>query len=253
MRPAVLVAAIALAGACRHDPAPVSVGVAASLRNVMPELVDRYHASSGVRIEAVYGASGTLAARVTRGDGLDALILAEAAALDELVAVGTVAADSRRALATTSIVLVGPAGATLDFAGLAGMPADVKIAIGDPASVPAGRYARVYLQQLGIWSAVEPHLLLGGDVAAVLALALRGEARVAIVYRTDAIRAAPLVILDQPTDGPIVDLVAGVVAASPHAAAARDFLDFLASPDGGAILARHGFAPVAPEPPSKNL
>jgi len=134
-------------------------------------------------------------------------------------------------------VLAGPPGAAATFAALPALPAG-KIAIGDPAIVPAGRYARTYLRAIGAWDAVQPRLVYGGDVAGVVALA-RGPARVAIVYRTDV--APPLVILDAPRDAPVARIVGGVVAASPHADGARAFLDFLASPDGQAVLERHGF------------
>lgn len=228
--------------ACNREESRVAIGAAALLRHAMPELVDGYHAKAGVHVDVTYGASDALGDQVERGIALDGLVFAEDAALGELVARGRVARDSRRAIASTTIVLAGPAGSGHTFASLGTLSANAKIAIGDPATVPAGRYARTYLQSIGVWPSVESRLVYGGDVAGVLAHALRGSAGVAIVYRTDAERASPLVILDQPSDTPIVDIIAGVVDGAPRAAKARAFLEYLTSAEGQAILARHGFA-----------
>lgn len=245
-----LAVVVGVAGAgCGHDPPRIAVGVAASLRNAMPELVAKFAATSGVHVDVSYGASTVLADKLETGAALDAVILAEADALDTLVAHGRVLAASRRVVATNAIVLIGPAGSTVTFAALGALPDAAKIAIGDPATVPAGRYAQAYLEQLGIWDAVHPRLVLGGDVAAVVALAQAHTATFAIVYRTDAIEAAPLVTLDAPAAAPVVHVVGGVVERSPARDHAAAFVAFVASADGQAILARHGFGPPLPPPP----
>jgi molybdate transport system substrate-binding protein len=240
-----LVALLVALVACNREPKHVSIGVAASLRHAMPELVERYRNGAGVELDVTYGASDVLADQITHGAALDALVLAEAGALDALIAANEVTPSSRRVVATNRIVLVGPADSRLTFASLATLPEGARIAVGDPASVPAGRYARRYFETLGIWEALQPRMIFGGDVAAVLALAQQGRARVAVVYRTDAKGAAPLVVLDEPADAPTASVVAGVATHSRHAAAARAFGEFLASPEGQQILARHGFAPPA--------
>ena len=99
--------------------------------------------------------------------------------------------------------------------------------------MPAGRYAKAYLEQLGVWSSVEGRLVYGGDVLGVLALAQRGTSHVAIVYATDVPDAAPLIVLDRATDGPVVR-----IAASPPSR----FTTFLTSPAARTILERHGFS-----------
>lgn len=242
MRLAALVVALALAG-CHREPAHVAVGVAASLRDAMPELVTAYRRQTGVVVDVTYGASDRLAAQMRHGSAFDALVLAEAAPLDALAGDQLIAADSRRVIASNTIVLVGPSRSPTTFASLATLPPGDKIAIGDPASVPVGRYAQRYLEQLGAWQAVKPRLVLGGDVAGVLALAMQGRARVAIVYRTDAREAAALAVLDEPSDAPTASIVAGIATHSPHAARARAFDEFLGSREGQQILARYGFAP----------
>ena len=237
-----LLAVLALVGvACGREPARISIGAAASLRHVMPDLVAAYRKQTGVAVGITYGASDMLAADVDHGAAFDALVLADAVALDRLDAARGVAAGSRRSVATNTIVLVGPVGADVKFAGLARLHTGTTIAIGDPATVPVGRYARQYLESIGAWPAVQDQLVYGGDVAGVLALAKQGRTRLAIVYRTDAAAAAPLVILDAPSDAPTASIVAAIVARSRHAADARAFSDFLVSAQGQQILARHGF------------
>lgn len=242
MKLLVLVLAVA---ACGRDSTHISVGAAASLRHAMPELVEQYRADSGIAVDVTYGASDILAAEVERGAALDALVLAERAELDRLIGANAIAANSRRVVATNVIVLVGPAGSKHTFTSLATLPETMKVAVGDPTTVPAGRYARQYLERLGVWPALQPHLVLGGDVAGALALARQGRAQLAIVYRTDAQAAAPLAIVDAPADAPVASVVAGIATHSRHASAARAFADFLASSRGQQILARHGFAPPA--------
>lgn len=238
-----LAALVFVLAACHRAPEPVTVGVAASLRDAMPELVAAYRKHAGVTIEVTYGASDVLANQMRHGSALDGLVLAEAAPLDALIEEHLIDGKSRRLVASNSIVLVGPPHSGITFATLATLPAPAKIAIGDPATVPVGRYAQRYLGSLGVWDTVKPRLVLGGDVAGVLALAVQGRARVAVVYRTDVREAAALAVLDGPADAPTASIVAGIATHSPHAASARAFDDFLLSQEGQQILARYGFAP----------
>jgi len=239
-----LVLALALL-ACGHEPNRIDVGAASSLRYAMPELVEKYRKATGIEVGITYGASDMLAGEVDRGAKLDALVLADAGPIDKLVGAQRIDAGSRHAIATTSIVLVGPVGVDIKLATLATLHGNAKIAIGDPATVPVGRYARTYLETLGAWPALQDRLIFGGDVAGVLALAKQGRARFAIVYRTDLRAAAPLVALDTPVDAPTASFTAGVATHSRHAAAARAFVDYLASAEAAQIFARYGFGPAA--------
>jgi molybdate transport system substrate-binding protein len=236
-----LALAVFVLAACSSGSSHISIGVAASLRHAMPELAEQYRAATGVRVDVTFGASDMLADDIQRGHRLDALVVADAGALDRLVTSGAIDAGSRKEIATNAIVLVGPPGTNLTFRSLAALPPGDKIAIGDPLSVPAGRYAEHYLMTLGQWDALQGRLVLGGDVAGVLALAKQGRARVAVVYRTDAAGAEPLVTLDAPQDAPTTSVLVGVASRSSHAAAARAFARWIAGPDGQQILARHGF------------
>jgi len=216
--------ALAFVVACGGDAAPrVSVGAATVLRHAMPELTAEYERSNGVHIDAVYGASDTLAARKP-----DVLVLADETKLTKPTEI-----------ATTIMVLVGPADAAYRCSNL--LDSEV-VAIGDPASVPAGRYARDYLTTLGIWDAVQPRLVYGGDVLGVLAQAQKGTSHVAIVYATDVEDAAPLVVLDRAINGPVVHIAAAVAS---KVQAGATFVTWLTSPPAQKILAKHGFSPIS--------
>lgn len=243
------VAVLLAAAGChhRHDGhAPVRVGAAASLRGVMPELAQAFQRKSGIRVSITYGASWDLAAAVEDGTALDAVVLASAAPVDRLVAGGHADAGSRRELAHNGLVLVSrDANSDLRFANLDELRPGTRIGVGDPKRVPAGRYARDYLSAIGVWNAMQPYAVYGGDVAAVLALAQRGAVTAAIVYRTDARAASGIQVLDEAT-GPHAP-VATVVGAAVHGALAGEggrFLAFVASPEGQTILRRHGFEPA---------
>jgi molybdate transport system substrate-binding protein len=240
----VIMTAIVLGAGCKErDRARVEIAAAASLRHVMPELVDGFRAAGGGPLRVSYGASDDLAAQIQRGAVFDAVILAEARPVDRLIEEGLVAPSSRRVIAANTIVLVGPPATKVGFAQLSALPESSRIAIGDPKTVPAGRYAETYLRALGVWDAIQPRVVYGGDVAAVLALALRGDVQLAIVYRTDALSAKGISILDQPSpaEAPEAHIVAGVVKLSTRSVDAMRFVEFVSSPKGASILRPHGF------------
>jgi molybdate transport system substrate-binding protein len=226
--------------ACNRKPEHISVGVAAVMRHAMPDLIERFRERTGISVDATYGPTDAVAEQARSGVRFDVIVLADAATVDELITAKHVVAPSRT-IATNTIVLVGPRGSGVTFASLSSLPEGAKIAIGDPATVPAGRYAKRYFETIGTWEAVQPRLIYGGDVAGVLALAQQGRAQVAVVYRSDVPSAAPLTVLDEPADSPTASVVAGIGAHSRHAAAARGFLEFLEADDARDILVRHGF------------
>jgi molybdate transport system substrate-binding protein len=235
-------AALALVSlaACNGDKPHLAVGAAASLRSAMPELAAAFEKQTGTVIDLRYGSSDVIAKQAHDGAALDAVILADESALDPALIA------SRQVIATNPIVLVGPAGTDTDFTRLAALPGGAKIAIGDPKSVPVGRYARTYLQELGTWDALQPQLALGGDAAAVLALAQSGTAKVAIVYKSDATTAAPLVMLDAPAGVPVANVAVDVLAKARHKSAAESFARFLMTPEAQKVLAAHQLSSPAP-------
>jgi len=224
---------------------------AARLRSVLPELTRAYEGKHpGVRVAATYGASGDLKKQVEGGAPIDGVIFASGKPVDELVRGGHAEGDSRAVLAQNRLVLIGPSDPgkrrAVTFATLGALPAGEKVAIGDPGAVPAGQYAREYLKAIGAWSAVEGRAVLGGDVAAVLAYARRGEVAAAIVYATDARGVPEIEVLDEASassSAPRIEVVGAVVSGAKARAGARAFLGFVASPEGQGIFGSFGFLP----------
>jgi molybdate transport system substrate-binding protein len=248
-RHAVALACLAI-GACSkrsHPPDEVVVAAAASLRGVLPEIVsscEKTHA--GARVTVTYGASGDLRQQVVAGAPIDVVAFAGGAPVDDLVAHGLAESSSRRVIATNRLVLIGPKGCKkVTFATLALVPPDDKIAIGDPRSVPAGQYAKAALERLQEWDALQPRLVYGSDVSAVLAYARHGEVAAAVVYKTELEGISDVDLLDELPDGlaPPAEVVVALVTGSRAKEAALGVLGCLEDAPARKALDAHGFGP----------
>ena len=223
----------------------LTVSAAASLTAALREIAPAFEAASpGTRVRLNFGASGALLAQIARGAPVDVLISADAETMDQAQAQGLVRPQQRRDVASNTLVFVVPATRTQPpraLADLAG-PGFARIAIGLPASVPVGRYARRALEEAGLWGAVQPKMVGANQVRQALDYVARAEVDAGFVYATDAavmpdkVRVAFTV----PTSRPIV-YPAAVLATAPHPAQATRFTDFLLTPTAQAVFARHGF------------
>jgi molybdate transport system substrate-binding protein len=222
---------------------------AASLRRVLPELIDAYRKRHAmVHLRAAFGASGDLRKRVQDGAPADAVLFANAGPVDELVDGGHVEAGSRKVVAKNDLVLIARADSPVDltFTSVTKLAQGEKLAIGEPAAVPAGEYAKAAFQKLGSWAALQDRLVFGGDVAAVLAYTRRGEVAAGVVYGTEIIGIPDVRVLDRAkgTWAPTPEVVVGVVRDGERRELARSFLDYIASVEGQHILTSHGFGPT---------
>jgi molybdate transport system substrate-binding protein len=243
-----------IAGGCskRGNPEaePLTVSVAASLQNAMVELKPLYEqAQPGAKLAFNFGGSGTLERQIERGAPSDVFLSAAPKPMDALAAKGLILPDTRRDLLRNEVVLIVPKNnsVTNSFQDLAAESVKL-IALGEPASVPAGDYGRQVLESLQIWSKVQPKLVLGKDVRQVLTYVETGNAEAGIVYATDAresdkVRVAAVATPD--SHMPVVYPIA-VVKGSHDAFAARAFVAFLGGKEASTIFARHGFTTVTP-------
>src|SRR5690606_3655684 len=108
--------------------------------------------------------------------------------MDMLVEKGLVDRDAVHVLARNQVVLIVPRSGTATVRGWQDLSSGEirRIAIGDPAHVPAGQYGRQALEHLGLWERVNAELVLDQDAREVLNQVAAGEAQAGIVYRTDA-------------------------------------------------------------------
>jgi molybdate transport system substrate-binding protein len=225
---------------------PVTVFAAASLGDVLDAVGHAYDAQGGVQVVFSFASSSALARQIEASGGADIFISADRDWMDELGKRGLLAPGTRRNLAGNRLVLVAPAASNVAVkvaphfdlqAALHGG----RLALADPDSVPAGKYARAALTTLGVWDSVAPHLAPAENVRAALAYVARGEAPLGIVYATDA-QAEPRVKIvatfPDRTHPPIVYPAALLTGAKPRAKA---FLAFLTGARARAMFARAGF------------
>ena len=227
--------------------APVTVFAAASLTDSLKAVAEAYKARTGATITLSFGASSSLARQIEQGAQADIFMSADTDWMDYLQKGGHIADATRKDLLGNELVLVAasdakPAPAIAPRFDLAGALGDGKLALADPASVPAGKYGKAALIALGVWDSVATKLAPAENVRVALEYVARGEAPYGIVYATDA-KVAPGVhvagIFPENTHPPIVYPVALTRHASP---AAQAFLDFLKGPQAKAIFEKAGFS-----------
>ncbi|MXV09776.1 molybdate ABC transporter substrate-binding protein [Xanthomonas sp. LMG 8992] len=229
---------------------PLTVFAAASLKESLDEAASAYQRERGTPVRVSYAASSTLARQVEQGAPADVFVSADQEWMDYLQQRKLIDPAQRRDLLGNTLVLGAPAASTAQVelrkpgALLAALGAQGRLAVGQTASVPAGKYARAALQALGQWNSVQPRLAESESVRSALMLVARGEAPLGIVYGSDA-QAEPKVrvLATFPADShaPIVYPVAPL-RASAQAKAAADFVRWLGTPPAQAIFRRHGFS-----------
>ena len=224
----------------------ITVFAAASLTDVLQEIGSAFLTDTGVATRFSFAASSALARQIESGAPAQVFVSADADWMDYLATKGLVDLASRRNVAGNELVLIAPAdsGAKLDVKPgfpLAAALGDGRLAVADPDSVPAGRYAKAALTALGVWQAVSGRLVPAENVRVALAFVSRGEVPLGIVYRSDA-RVDPKVkvvgAFPAGTHPPIVYPAATVDRAGSDA---KRFVDYLAGEKAQAILRRHGF------------
>jgi molybdate transport system substrate-binding protein len=251
-RLAILIAALLAFAAPAFAADRLVVFAAASLKTALDAAAGAYRAGGGGEVAISYGGSLGLARQIVAGAPADVFASADEASMDEAVKGGAIRAGTRFDLLSNRLVVVAPKTAAIDALALdrdalAKEIGDGRVATGEVKTVPIGRYAKASLTKLGLWDIVEPHLAMTDNVRAALAFVARGEARLGIVYATDAAAEPGVkIVATIPDDShPPITYPFAITAASRNDAAAP-FLDFLKSPAAGAIFKSQGFGLVAP-------
>ncbi|RZI84946.1 MAG: molybdate ABC transporter substrate-binding protein [Rubrivivax sp.] len=226
----------------------ITVSAAASLQNAMREIGTAYQAAHpGSQVHFNFAASGPLLAQIAQGAPVDAFASADQDTMDKAQSQGLVKPDTRFNFAANELVLISPLSQAASLKALPDLKrvAIGRIAVGNPLTVPAGRYAQAALTQQGLWPALSAKLVFADNVRQALNYVSRAEVDAGFVYRTDALLEQDKVRIDfaVPTPKPVLYPMA-LVAASPQPAMALDFMKFVASPPGQALLKKHGFAPA---------
>jgi molybdate transport system substrate-binding protein len=227
-----------------------TVFAAASLKNALDEVIRTHEAKTGDRARVSYAASSALARQIENGAPADVFVSADLAWMDYLHKKALIQPATRFVLVRNQLALIAPAGAAIKLKIAPGFPLAAalgkeRLAMADPASVPAGRYGKDALVSLGIWKTVESKVAAAADVRAALLLVSRGEAPLGIVYSTDAAVEPRVSVVDtfpENAHAPIV-YPAALTAASKNPAAAV-FLRALREPAARGVFEKYGFRQI---------
>jgi molybdate transport system substrate-binding protein len=258
-RRSILSAALALPAlrpARAQEGTPLTVFAAASLQDALRALEPAWRAVSGhAPLRLSFAASSALARQIEQGAPAELFMSADEAWMDYLAQRRLILPETRVSPLGNALVLVAPAGAAprpvalgrgTDLAALLGPQG--RLATGDPAHVPAGRYARAALEWMGQWQALAPRLARADNVRSALLLVERGEAPLGIVYLTDARASAGVRVIGTfPVEShPPVTYPFALTRRAAGNAPARALLGFLAGPDAVGTWRRFGFSTAAP-------
>jgi molybdate transport system substrate-binding protein len=225
--------------------ADLVVSAASSLTNAFQRLGMAYEAKHpDTRVVLNFAASDVLMKQIVSGAPADVFASADQIAMDKAVSEKAVVENSRKNFATNQIVLIVPVASSLKVSSLKDLTqASVKrIAYGDPASVPVGRYTQDAVRAAGLWDAVSAKGVLAQNVRQSLDYVARDEVDAGFVFATDAaimpekVRVAMRVPSPVPVTYPIA-----ITAHSQHAREAADFEAYVLSSEGQDILGSFGF------------
>lgn len=231
----------------------VNVFAAASLQPALDPIATAWRVVSGHDARLTYAGTPALAKQIEQGAPADVFISADTEWMGYLEAKGLIREGTRADRIGNRLVLIAPvasARASIELqpgVDLTAVIGDGRLAMGDPASVPAGRYGKAALESLGLWRSVADRLAPTENVRQALAYVARGEAPLGIVYASDA-RSEPavrvLAVFPEKSHPPIV-YPAAIVASSANPAAA-EFLDYVHSESSQRLFAAAGYRMIAP-------
>ncbi|HKF41907.1 MAG TPA: molybdate ABC transporter substrate-binding protein [Thermoanaerobaculia bacterium] len=217
----------------------VLVFAAASLTDSLQEIGKAYVGKTGTAVTFSFGGSSDLERQIEAGAPADVFFSADTAKMDALEKAGFVRHQDRREFLSNWLSVVVLADSKRRLHGPRDLLQFSKIALADPAAVPAGIYAKKWLESAGVWSEVAGRVVPTLDVRAALAAVESGAVEAAVVYRTDArISKKVRSVFDTPARPPVLYSLAPVSRAGK---AARDFASFLQGQEASAVFDRAGF------------
>lgn len=224
----------------------IHLSIASSMTDVTKEMIkDFTRTHKELKIHPNFASSGSLAKQITQGAPADIYLSANPKWMQYLVKEGMIAPGTDRIFVFNKLVFISeklPEG--LKLKGLAALD---RIAIGNPKNVPAGRYAEQALENAGIYKKLtkDKKLIMAKDVRQALLYADRGEVDGAFVYKTDALLARNSKIVFTVPDK-LYDRISypiALTAAGVEKKGAKDFYDYMISPEAITILTKYSFEP----------
>ncbi len=232
------------------SPQKVTVFAAASTKESLSEIAAAFERQTGAKVLLNFAASSTLARQIEAGAAADVFLSADQEWMDYLAAKSLIRKDGRVDLLGNDLVLVAARSGTpavrmekgFDLAG----SFQGRLSLGDPAHVPAGKYARESLEFFGWWDAMKDRLAPCADVRSALRLVETGETPLGIVYATDAAASTGVAVVAAFPPGSHKPIVYPAALASTASAAGERFLRYLQGEVAREIFRRHGFAFLPP-------
>lgn len=236
---AVMVFCAGMAGIGIAGAGEIMVSAAASLNNAFTEMAVAFEKTTqNTQVYTNFAASNPLLRQIQQGAPVNLFAAADQRTMDE--ATDFVVPGSRVDFAANSLVLIVPVQGSA-VSGRADLPKAARLAVGNPDSVPAGRYAREALRK--DWDSLRAKMIFGNNVRQVLDYVSRGEVDAGIVYRSDTLAVPGKVRIVEELSGhtPVVYPMALI---KPDNTEARTFAAFVRSDAGKKILQKHGFTPL---------
>src|SRR6266487_1764205 len=241
----IILAAVVLLATTLVHAVEVTVFAAASLTDSLKEIAATYETQSGTKIVFNFGASSMLARQIEEGAPADIFFSADESKMDGLEKLGLILKETRRSRLSNSLVIVVAADSPLHAPSAHDLASDKvkRIALADPKSVPAGVYARAYLEKARLWPAVERKIVPTENVRAALAAVESGNVDAGIVFKTDAriSRKVRVACEVKPEEGPRISYPMAVVKESSRIEAGKKFVRHLDSGEAERVFEKYGF------------
>lgn len=232
-------------------PAPeVAIYAAASLKDALGAIKPACEGRTGATLVYNFGASNDLARQIIAANKAEIFISADEGWMNQVAEAGLVDADSRHAFLSNRLVVVVPASSTLRINSAADVAdkAVSRLSLANPDAVPAGKYAKAWLEKAGFWDDVRERVVPAIDVRAALAAVETATTDAGIVYRTDAVitKRVRIAYVVPEAEGPrIVYMIAGL-RDRPRHDLARQVLDCFEGKEARGQFERRGFIVIAP-------
>ncbi|MFA6954489.1 MAG: molybdate ABC transporter substrate-binding protein [Thermoanaerobaculia bacterium] len=225
--------------------AELRIHAAASLSDALTEVGKAWETKGGAKLRLNFGASSLLARQIEEGAPGDVFFSADEAKMDALDRKGLVVRDSRRALLSNALAVIVPSdsGLKLNSASDLASSAVARIALAEPSTVPAGIYAKQWIERTGQWPKVAPKVIATENVRGALLAVEGGNVEAGVVYTTDAklAKGVRIAFIVTGADAPSISYPVAVLSESANVVEARRFVAFLESAEAKSIFVKHGF------------
>jgi molybdate transport system substrate-binding protein len=245
MKRLLVILTLTLLAAVRLPAATLNIFAAASLTDVLKELAPAYESATGDKLAFNFAGSNVLARQIQEGAPADVFFSADELKMNALQKAGLIDTSTEKALLSNTLVIVIPTDSKLEIPNPQALasPEVKRIALADPAAVPAGIYSKEYLEKLNLWEKVKDRVIPTENVRAALAAVESGNVNAGIVYKTDAgISKTVKIAYEVPAaEGPKITYPIAVLKDSKNAPEAAKFVEFLESDTAKIAFKKYGF------------